>query len=179
MSDVLITGDGQFPMDVQVPILSAQTTKEGRTVIVVQGEHRGRTVGVEISVRGKMKPGIVGDDIDKTAFYGSGVVVRSTGDRTNHLTDVFSEMYILPIGVAEPLQHLDLTSIALDGDPMLIETEHLNFKVFHDDEDKLGLYFEMFLHIDIPGGYVRFDEKDEKYRANVLKSFGALRPTPA
>jgi hypothetical protein len=55
----------------------------------------------------------------------------------------------------------------------------LNFKVFHDDEDKLGLYFEMFLHIDIPGGYERFDEKDEEYRPNVLRSFGALRPTPA
>jgi hypothetical protein len=178
MSDVLITGDGQFPMDVRVPILSAQTTKEGRTVIVVQGEHRGRTVGVEISVRGQMKPGIVGDDIDKTAFYGSGVLVRSIGERTKHLADVFSEVYILPVGVGEPLERLDLTSIALDGDPALIETEHLNFKVFHDDEDKLGLYFEMFLHIDIPVGYVRFDEKDEEYRANVLKSFGALRPIP-
>jgi len=178
MSDVLITGDGQFPMDVQVPILSAQTTNEGRTVIVVQGEHRGFTVGVEISIRGQMKPGIIGDNIDKTAFYGSGIIVRSLGQPTKHLADVFSEMYIVPVGVAEPLENLDLTSIALDGDPMLMETEHLNFKVFHDDEDKLGLYFEMFLHIDIPHGYVRFDEKDEEYRANVLKSFGALRPIP-
>jgi len=76
-----------------------------------------------------------------------------------------------------PLQELDLTSFALDGDPMLIETEHLNFKVFHDDEDKLGLYFEMFLHI--PSGYVRFDEKDEEYRENVLRSFAALQPIPA
>lgn len=97
------------------------------------------------------------------------------GDLTRHLADVLSEVYILPVGIAEPLQQLDLTSIALDGDPMLIETEHLNFKVFHDDEDKLGLYFELFLHIDIPAGYVRFDEKDEEYRANVLKSFAALR----
>ena len=46
--------------------------------------------------------GIVGDDIDKTAFYGSGVIVRSMGQRTKHLADVFSEMYILPVGVAEP-----------------------------------------------------------------------------
>jgi hypothetical protein len=169
MPDALGTGDGQFPMDVQVPILSAQTTKEGRTVIVVQGEHRGFTVGVEISVRGQMKPGIVGDDIDKTAFYGSGVIVRSMGQRTKHLADVFSEMYILPVAVAEPLEHLDLTSIALDGDPMLIETEHLNFKVFHDDEDKLGLYFAMFLHIDIPAGHVRFDEKDGSERSSRSK----------
>ena len=162
-------------MDVQVPIVSAQTTADGTTVIVAQGEHRDLSVGVEISVRGQMKPGIVGNDIDKAAFYGNGVLVRGMGDLTRHLADVLSEVYILSVGIAEPLGQLDLTSIALDGDPMLIETEHLNFKVFHDDEDKLGLYFEMFLHIDIPAGYVRFDEKDEEYRANVLKSFDALR----
>jgi hypothetical protein len=37
----------------------------------------------------------------------------------------------------------------------------------------------MFLHVDIPSGYVRFDEKDEEYRVNVVKSFAALIPTPA
>jgi hypothetical protein len=60
-----------------------------------------------------------------------------------------------------------------------VRSEHLNFKVFHDDEDKLGLYFGMFLHVDIPSGYVRFDENDEEYRENVVKSFAALRPAPA
>jgi hypothetical protein len=179
MSDIVVTGDGKFPMDVQVPIVSAHTATDGRTVIVARGEYRGRSVGVELSVRGQMKPGIAGDDIDKTAFYASGVVVRGMGDIARHLADVFSEVYILPVNIAEPLERLDLTSFALDGDPILIQTEHLNFKVFHDDEDKLGLYFEMFLHIDIPSGFVRFDEKDEEYRENVVRSFAALRPVPA
>jgi hypothetical protein len=166
MSDILINGNGRFPMDVKVPITAAQTTTDGRTVIVAHGEYRGRLVGVELSVRGQMKPGIVGDEIDKTAFYGSGVIVRGMGDITGQFADVLSEVYMLPVSIAEPLRQLDLTSLALDGDPMLIETEHLNFKVFHDDEENLGLYFELFLHIDIPSGYVRFDEKDEEYRVN-------------
>jgi len=96
MSDILITGDGKFPMDVQVPIVSAQTTADGRTVIVAQGKHRGRSVGVELSVLGQMKPGIVGDDIDKTAFYVSGVLVRSRGDAYSTPRRLFSEVYILP-----------------------------------------------------------------------------------
>jgi hypothetical protein len=37
----------------------------------------------------------------------------------------------------------------------------------------------MFLHIDIPSSYVRFDEKDEEYRENVLRSFAALQPISA
>jgi hypothetical protein len=36
----------------------------------------------------------------------------------------------------------------------------------------------MFLHVDIPDGYIRLDEKDEEYRVNVVKSFAALRPIP-
>ena len=126
-----------------------------------------------------MTPGIVKAGIDRNAFYGEGVVVKGIGEITRHLADVFAEVYIIPITKAEPLRQLDLTSFALDGDPMLIETEHLNFKVFHDDDDKRGLYFEMFLHVDIPSGYVRFDEKDEEYRENVVRSFAALDPAPA
>jgi hypothetical protein len=176
MSDILLSGDGKFPMDLQVPIVSVQRTIDGGTSIIAQGEHRGRFVCVELLVRGQMRPGIVGGEIDKTAFYPSGVIVRGKGETTRHLAEVFSEVYILPILKIEPLPRLDLTSFALDGDPALIETEHVNFKVFHDDENNLGLYFEMFLHIDIPLGYVRFDEKDEEYRDNVVRSFAALQP---
>ena len=86
-------------MDVQVPIVSAQTTADGKTVIVAQGEHRDRSVGVGLRVRGQMKPGIVGNDIDKTAFYGNGVLVRGMDDLTRHLADVLSEVYILPVGM--------------------------------------------------------------------------------
>jgi hypothetical protein len=179
MSEILIEGDGNFPMDVRVPIVAVRFATDGMATITAQGAYRGRSVGVEIIVRGQMKPGIVGGDVDTTAFYERGVIVRGIGDMTRHLADVFSEAYVIPATDAEPLHQLDLTSIALDGNPILIESEHLNFKVFHDDEDKLGLYFEMFLHVDIPSGYVRIDEKDEEYRENVVKSIAALRPTPA
>jgi hypothetical protein len=175
MPEILIKGDGKFPMDVQLPIVAVQFASDGTATISAQGIYRGRSTGVEVKVRGQMKPGIVEDDIDRDAFYDKGVIVRGTGDATGHLADIFSEAYIMPAQDAEPLHQLDLTSFALDGDPMLIETEHLNFKVFHDDENKLGLYFEMFLHVDIPSGYVRFNEKDEEYRENVVKSFAALR----
>jgi hypothetical protein len=178
MAEILIEGDGKFPMDVRIPVVAAQFGVGGMATITAQGIYRGRTVGMEIAIRGQMKPGIVKDDIDKNAFYDKGVIVRGVGDITRNLADLFAEVYITPIADAEALHQLDLTSFALDGDPMLIETEHLNFKVFHDDDDQRGLYFEMFLHVDIPSGYVRFDEKDEDYRKNVVKSFAALLPAP-
>jgi hypothetical protein len=179
MAEILIEGDGKFPMDIRIPIVAAQFGTSGMATINAQGTHRGRAVGVEITVRGQMKPGIVKDDIDRDAFYKKGLVVRGIGDTTRHLADVFAEAYITGITDAPPLQQLDLTSFALVGDPILMETQHLNFKVFHDDNDERGLFFEMFLHVDIPAGWVRFDEKDEEYRVNVVKSFASLLPVRA
>jgi hypothetical protein len=174
MSEILIEGDGRFPMDVRVPIVATRFGMGGAHIIASQGAYRGRSVGVEMTVRSQMKPGFVGDEFDKTAVYKGGVVIRGMGNGARHLADVFSEAYLTAATDTEPLDQLDLTSIALGGNPMLIETEHVNFKVFHDDEDKLGLYFEMFLHVDVASGYVRFDEKDEEYRENIVKAFAAL-----
>jgi len=162
-----------------VPIIGSRFGNDRSLTITAQGTHRNRTCGLEITVKSGMKPGLVGDEIDKTAFYPQGIIVRSVAGTTRHLADVFSEVYITPVGKADSLSQLDFTSFALDSDPTLIETEHLNFKVFHDDRDTLGLYFEMFLHIDIPEGFIRLDEKDEEYRANVVKSFAALPSNPA
>ncbi|MGZ4871947.1 MAG: hypothetical protein ACXVK3_08650, partial [Candidatus Angelobacter sp.] len=157
MSEIVIEGDGKFPTDVRVPIVDACFREDGTATITARGTHRGRSVGLEITVQGRMKPGLIEAEIDRTAFYPEGIIIRSIGNPIRCLADVFSEVYTIPVVNAEQLDQLDLTSFALDGDPTLIETEHLNLKVFHDDEDSLGLYFEMFLHIDIPEGYVRLD----------------------
>lgn len=101
--------------------------------------------------------------------------MRAAENGAGNLSAIFSEIYKTSVQEVDPLPNRDLTCIALDGNPALINTEHLNFKVFHDDQDELGLYFEMFLHVHVPAGYVRFDEKDEEYRDNVVKAFGALR----
>jgi hypothetical protein len=68
MSDVLVEGDGQFPMDVRLPIVAVQFGNDGMATIAARGEYRGRSVGVEVRVRGQMKPGIVADEIDTDAF---------------------------------------------------------------------------------------------------------------
>jgi hypothetical protein len=96
MDEVIIEGDGKFPMDVRIPIANVHAALDGRTNIMAKGAYRDRQVGAEISIRRQMKPGIVNDDIDTTAFYGTGVIVRAAGDVTRHLAEVLSEIYVLP-----------------------------------------------------------------------------------
>lgn len=69
MAEILIEGDGQFPTDVRLPIVTFQIAKEGAAVITAQGDYRGHRSGVEIRIRGQMKPGLVEGDIDTDAFY--------------------------------------------------------------------------------------------------------------
>jgi hypothetical protein len=60
-----------------------------------------------------MKPGIVNNEIDKSAFYDKGIVISNVRDATRHLADVFSEVYITSPSKVEPLEELDLTAFAL------------------------------------------------------------------
>ena len=74
------------------------------------------------------------------------------------------------------LSEIELTCIALEGNPENIKFEHVNFKVFYDEDDSKDLYFEMYAHVDIPGGFVSLDEKDESYRNHIASTFAMVQP---
>jgi hypothetical protein len=66
---------------------------------------------------------------------------------------------------------IPLTVFALEGDPQQLESQHLNFKVFHDDTEERDQYYELFLHVDLPNGRVELHEKDPEYRTSVIRGF--------
>ena len=158
--------------DIRFPIKSVSFDADGGTRIALEGDYKGNTISLELSVQGQMRPGLVGSEIDRSAFYPKGIVIRSQGDN-GAVAEMFAKQYGVRPEQKPPMSAIELTCFALDGNPGAITTEHLNFKVFHDDENSLGLYFEMYIHIDLPGRYIRFDEKDEEYRTNVVSTFAA------
>jgi hypothetical protein len=52
-----------------------------------------------------------------------------------------------------------------------LKDDYVQFKVFFDSEDELGLYSEMFCNINLKENIIEFNEKDEDYRENIIKSF--------
>ena len=85
MHEIVVEGDGQFPTDVRVPIIRTQLGVDRSLTITAGGTHRTRNVGLELTVQSGMKPGVVGDEIDKTAFYSKGIVMRGIGAATRGL----------------------------------------------------------------------------------------------
>jgi hypothetical protein len=68
MPEIVVDGDGKFLMDIQIPIVATRFAPDGSVTIDAKGEYRGRSVGAEVTIRGRMKPGLVGSEIDNTAF---------------------------------------------------------------------------------------------------------------
>lgn len=163
-------------IDMVFRISDTHVDKNGWYTLTAEAKHRGTLVGLQIAVQPGMRPGIVNDDIDKTAFYSKGILLIRDGANSDALLRTFEELYKSPVRDLKFREKSETTSIALMGDPRKLQTEYLKFKIFHDDQDERGEYFELFLHINIKGGIIVLNEKDQEYRPTILK--GLAQPKP-
>lgn len=150
--------------------------ENGWFTLTANAKHEGTTVGLEIAVQQDMCAGIIGNDIDKTAFYSKGILLIRDGSNSNALLRAFESLYKQPNQDVKFRDMSEVTSIPLNGDPRKLKTEYVKFKIFHDDQDQHGEYFELFLHINIPGGIIALNKKDQEYRSTILKGFAQPKP---
>ncbi len=149
--------------------------RPSEVAITASATHQARRVSVRIVLIKGMTPGLRGTTIDRKAFFVGGVRLESVGAESDAFVSELAAIY----GITTPTkmrQSVLFTAFPLQGDPTELLTQHLNFKVFHDEDDSLGEYSEAYVHVDIPHRYIRLDEKDPEYRAPLLK---ALSQEPA
>ncbi len=161
--------DGGF-VDLCFRITDRIDNADGSILLVAEGLHEERHLGLRVSLVTGMKPGVVNGEIDQGAFRRDAVTFQRLDERSDAFVSAVHELYGATDPNASMREQLVFTAIALAGDPAEVESQHLNFKLFHDDEDRHGEYCELFLHIDLPLGEVEIHEKDDEYRPNVLKS---------
>jgi hypothetical protein len=160
-------------VDLVFVIRKATFDKQGFCTITAEAKHKGQVVGFALKVRPGMKPGIVKNDIDKTAFYGEGVQLLRTGPESDQLLEVLSALYKMKAPARKFREVVPVTTIALQGNPSNLKTEYIKLKIFHDEKDEHEEYFELFLHINMPGNIIALNEKDQEYRPTVLKGLSA------
>jgi hypothetical protein len=162
--------------DVQDLIFAIQEvaeTPEGRVNIMAYGLHGDRKVGVAVSFRGGMMPGIVDDEIDRTAFYREGVSFSSVGEDSDTLLLSMASFYGATSETGRFVKRVATTSFALDGDPRNMMNEKIMFKVFFCPEGEDDKYAELYTNIDLPNRVLELLEKDEEYRVNIIKALTA------
>ena len=163
-------GEGGF-QDLLLPISRYRCTEDGACLIEARGLYGGVEIGLRARIAGGMKEGFVGDTVNEEAFLEDGVELQSLGEPTRALAYALSRAYGVKFKSETLRGSISLTSIPLEGTPKKIESEPLKLKVFHDPKEEEGLYFELYLNIDLKKKTLELAEKDEEYRQSILRTF--------
>ncbi|MGO4261467.1 hypothetical protein [Lysobacter sp. TAB13] len=108
--------------------------------------------------------------------YRDGLVLSSIGAASDRLIGALARLY----GV-EPFERIAAPSerytvIALQQENTALEAHAVRMKLFGRDQDE-GFdeddYYESFFHVDLPTGYVYWNEKDQDYREPLLRAWTA------
>ena len=104
--------------------------------------------------------------------YAQGVTLRSNGPESNRLLEVLACLYGLPSGKRTMREAESFTAIALHQEEISIAHHRVKLKLFgHDgcsaDED---MYNESYFNVDLPNGFVYWNEKDVEYRSAIVRA---------
>jgi hypothetical protein len=139
---------------------------------------QGESVGLNAQVFCGIGPGLRinnnGDmAISEGGVYRPAVVLRTLGT----LSDRFLNAYLSLCGLAsdQPLVFVDefsLAGIALHQEDIDILAMPVKIKLFGNDADgdNLKRYFESYYNLDVPNGYICWNEKDPGYRVALVSS---------
>ncbi|MBE1441248.1 hypothetical protein [Paenibacillus sp. OAS669] len=157
--------------DLEFSIVDYKRDEHSNHIIKALGICNNEVVGFEVVFKPDMLPGVVHGELDKNAFCPGGIQIRSIGMESDVFIEKLSGLYELANDKKEMKDTIILTSFALQGDPRAFANEYLKFKVFYDDQDELGLYSELYININLQTRILELNEKDTRYRGNLLKAF--------
>lgn len=139
--------------------------------------HKDRKVGFAVKLARTVGPGFDSDmNLIKSHVYHRGASFLSLGQISDDLVTVLGGLYALNTGSLRMNQEETFTVIALQQDKTDLDNYPVKMKLFGRDcepfvEDD---YYESFLNVDLPGGFVSWNEKDPDYRAPLIKALGSV-----
>jgi len=139
--------------------------------------HKAKKVGFAVKIVNSVGPGFDADmNLIKDHVYHQGVSFRSLGQVSDDLLTALGELYGQDAGVLQMVPEETFTMIALQREDTDLEHHAVKMKLFGRDsapfaEDE---YYESFFNIDIPSGFVSWNEKDPDYRTPLIKALGAV-----
>ena len=151
----------------------------GRCRIRAEDRQEGVELGIEVVLPAGMRCGLVerGDDVelDPEAVYYNGVEFHGLGAKSDDLLTFMAKAY----GHVEATYQMEsvvaFTAIVLEGSLATLAEQAMKCKLFYDEkmlaEDNDEDYCELYLNIDLKQRTLELAEKDQDYRANVIRAF--------
>ena len=158
----------------------------GKCLITAGGREEGLDVGLQVLLPAGMKCGLVerGDDLvlEEDRVYYNGVEFRSLGTRSENFLAVLAKAYEVPLQSPKMAGATAFTCIVLEGDMESFAERPVKCKLFFDEkmlrEDNDEDYCELYLNIDLKLRILEIAEKDQEYRANIMRALNEVAPEP-
>jgi hypothetical protein len=135
--------------------------------------HDGETVGMNVWVRRGIRGGFDADtNLIGKHVYREGVRFDRTGPESDRLLAALAQLYEMPVSSLRMVEQLPFTGIALHQNGQVdMEIQPIKIKLFGCDgpDDGTERYFESFFNLDLANGFVYWNEKDQDYRAPLIK----------
>lgn len=146
-------------------------------VFELRSSYRNEAVGVRARLKAEIDPGIDAEmNLIKEHVYWRGLEISSLGPDSDRFVAVLASLYGAESTPEAMVQAETFTVIALQQNGTDLESEQVRLKIFGKDgtEDAEDDYYEAFFNVDLPGGLVYWNEKDESYRKPMLKALAAI-----
>jgi len=138
----------------------------------LSASHEGEPVGMAVSVVKGIQAGMDAEmELIEDHVYRNGVVFFRTGTESDRLIGALSAEYGQDKNPARMVQSESYTVIALHQGPIDMSKEPVKLKLFGRDgpTDQEDDYYESFFNLDLENKLVFWNEKDQEYRAPLLR----------
>ena len=144
------------------------------------------SVGFKASIpMGTWKAQVDGEGDEAFHSWWGPVQLASAGEESDRLLSLLADYY----GVEAPkisatgriaalfggnsasfkfAERINCLTVGIESDPSHLVDGPVHMKLFFDEGVEDGHYAELFFNVDLPGGYVALNEKDESYRLDLI-----------
>ena len=157
--------------DLVLAIEDHQHSADGSQTFLASGMYKGRKVSLKVYLGPGWRSGPPDKDVPVTIFQG-GVSYRSVGAESDLLLQAMDELYGTKQAPKVMNKATEFTAISLAGDPRDLARQPVKMKLFFESnaEDQ---YAELFTNIDLKARKLYINEKDEEYRAAIIRALRA------
>lgn len=133
--------------------------------ITAVGVHKGQPVRFQAVLSPTWEEGHLAD----RATYRGMVTIRSLGTESDALVKVIDGLYRAKVNATTMARAVPFGAISLKGNPSRLAAGEVDIKLFFESKSE-ARYAELYLNIDLPKNRVELREKDEEYRAPVVRA---------
>ncbi|REC79438.1 hypothetical protein DRF60_06340 [Chryseobacterium elymi] len=137
----------------------------------VKGKYKNKIVGLKLTVQNNINAGIVNGKLDSNAFYRKGMTLQSIGEESDNFLHALCKIYGIKCNDKFSIKPITVTIFPLNEiEANLSNPNYYRFKAFFNDDEEND-YAEIFINLNLEENLVEFNEKDNEYRANIIKTY--------